>query len=228
MALPVSVGCPNGTNSGIQLDTYPDTCPVCHTSIHPLFLVARALADLPFTTVDAAYQCTKETCRSIIIARYRGTTASTAPFALKSLAPKTAKKTAFSAEITGVSPTFVEVYNQAMTAESVSLDQLVGMGLRKAIEFLVKDFAISQATTEAEKEQIRGKLLGRCIEDHIKDAAVRAAAKRATWLGNDETHYIRRWEDQDITDLRNLVRLTVNAVENAILMRQYETDMPGN
>ena len=57
---------------------------------------------------------------------------------------------------------------------------------------------------------------------------MRAAAKRATWLGNDETHYVRRWEDKDITDLKNLVRLTVNAVENAILMRQYEKEMPGD
>jgi len=190
-------------------------CPVCHTSIHPLFLVARSLADVPFTTVDVAYQCTKETCRSIIIGRYRGTTASSAPFAL-------------SAEITGVSPTFVEVYNQAMAAEAMNLDQLVGMGLRKALEFLVKDFAISHATTDEEKKKIRKKQLGPCIEDHITDAAVRAAAKRATWLGNDETHYVRRWEDKDITDLKNLVRLTVNAVENAILMRQYEKEMPGD
>ena len=203
-------------------------CPVCHTSIHPLFLVARSLADVPFTTVDVAYQCTKETCRSIIIGRYRGTTASSAPFALKSVAPKTATKTTFSAEITGVSPTFVEVYNQAMATEAMNLDQLVGMGLRKALEFLVKDFAISHATTDEEKKKIRKKQLGPCIEDHITDAAVRAAAKRATWLGNDETHYVRRWEDKDITDLKNLVRLTVNAVENAILMRQYEKEMPGD
>jgi len=157
-----------------------------------------------------------------------GTTNSTAPFVLQSVVPKTARKTQFSAEIAGVSPTFVEVYNQVVAAEAVNLDQLVGMGLRKALEFLVKDFAISHATTDEEKAKIRKKQLGPCIEDHIRDAAVRAAAKRATWLGNDETHYVRRWEDKDITDLKNLVRLTVNAVENAILMRQYETDMPEN
>ncbi|HKW51947.1 MAG TPA: hypothetical protein VJQ53_09460 [Candidatus Eisenbacteria bacterium] len=55
---------------------------------------------------------------------------------------------------------------------------------------------------------------------------MRAAAKRATWLANDETHYERRWEDRDIKDVKNLVRLTVNAVENALLMAQYVQDMP--
>ena len=93
---------------------------------------------------------------------------------------------------------------------------------------IISGVAISHATTDEEKKKIRKKQLGPCIEDHITDAAVRAAAKRATWLGNDETHYVRRWEDKDITDLKNLVRLTVNAVENAILMRQYEKEMPGD
>ena len=132
------------------------------------------------------------------IGRYRGNSrdnSPSAPFVLESTAPKHARKTKFSAEIERVSPQFVEIYNQAMAAEGASLDQLVGMGLRKALEFLVKDFAISSAATEDEKKGITKNPLGRCIEDHIKDAAVRAAAKRATWLVNDETHYERRCAD---------------------------------
>jgi len=217
-----------GGGSTIQVDAYPDTCPVCHTSVQPVFLLARTLSDPPaFSTVDVVFQCTKPTCRSIIIGRYKGNNYSSAPFVLASVMPETPQGSAFNAEIETISPTFVEVYNQAMAAEAMNLDQLVGMGLRKALEFLVKDFAISLAATDEEKAKIKKKQLGPCIEDHIKDVPVRKAAKRATWLGNDETHYERRWVDQDITDLKNLVRLTVNAVESAILMQQYETEMPG-
>ena len=113
-----------------------------------------------------------------------------------------------------------------MAAEAMQLGQLVGMGLRKALEFLVKDFAIRQAKSDAEKEQIKKKLLAKCIEEHIADAPVREAAKRAVWLANDETHYVRRWEDKDITDVKKLVRLTVNAIENALLTEHYVREMP--
>jgi hypothetical protein len=36
-----------------------------------------------------------------------------------------------------VSPTFVEIYNQSLAAEAMRLSQLTGIGLRKALEFLV-------------------------------------------------------------------------------------------
>ncbi|HKW51946.1 MAG TPA: hypothetical protein VJQ53_09455, partial [Candidatus Eisenbacteria bacterium] len=44
---------------------------------------------------------------------------------------------------------------QAMAAEGASLDQLVGMGLRKALEFLVKDFAISSAAARTRRRGSR-------------------------------------------------------------------------
>jgi hypothetical protein len=228
MSIVVQVGFPNGGSSGIQVDELPDFCPVCHANVHPIFLVGRSLSDAPFSTIDAAYQCTRSLCRSVFIGRYKGSGigGTGQPYILTSLAPKTPQHATFSKEIEKVSPSFVEIYNQAMAAEALGLNQLVGMGLRKALEFLVKDFAISLATTDEEKENIRKKQLGPCITDHIKDEPVRKAAKRATWLANDETHYERRWEDKDITDVKQLVRLTVNAVENAILMKQYETEMP--
>lgn len=223
----MKVGFPRGGYDDIHVDAYPDTCPVCHTSIQPIFLLARSLSDsVPYGTVDIVFQCTKTTCQSVISGRYKGNSNSNAPWVLDSLAPRTFKKTSFTTEIETVSPTFVEIYNQAMTAEAVKLDQLVGLGLRKALEFIVKDFAISQATSDAEKKAIKKKQLGRCIKEHIKDGPVQRAAKRATWLGNDETHYERRWQKQDITDLKRLVRLTVHAVESAIVMQQYEAEMP--
>jgi len=162
----------------------------------------------------------------VFIGRYAGNSSSTTPFVLRESVPTTAKPGTFSDEIAALSPTFVEVSNQVLAAESAGLEQLVGMGLRKALEFLVKDFAISTDESDDAKEQIKSKLLGPCIKDHIKDVAVREAAKRATWLGNDETHYVRKWETRDITDLKKLVRLTVNAVENAVLTDHYAKEMP--
>jgi len=52
-----------------------------------------------------------------------------------------------------------------------------------------------------------------------------SVAKRATWLGNDETHYLRKWESKDINDLKTLLQLTINSIENQLLAKAYESDM---
>jgi hypothetical protein len=96
--------------------------------------------------------------------------------------------------------------------------------LRKALEFLVKDFA-SYAEPE-KKHEILKKPLAKCIGDHIDENRVREVAERATWLGNDETHYVRKWEDKDINDLKVLIRLTVNGIENILLAKKYVAEMP--
>ena len=49
--------------------------------------------------------------------------------------------------------------------------------------------------------------------------------KRAVWLGNDETHYVRKWEDKDISDLKRLIKLTVNWIENNLLTQDYMSTM---
>ncbi len=40
-----------------------------------------------------------------------------------------------------------------------------------------------------------------------------------------ETHYIRKWEDKDVDDLKLLIRLTVNWIESHILTAQYTKEM---
>jgi hypothetical protein len=140
------------------------------------------------------------------------------------VAPNHPRPDAFSPEISQLSPTFVAVQAQAMAAEPHHLDQLTGIGLRKALEFLVKDFAVSRHPDDA--DAIKKKLLGACIDDYMEDPNLKAVAKRAAWLGNDETHYIRRWEDRDITDLKTLIRLTVNWIENVVLTDKYKAEMP--
>ncbi len=133
-----------------------------------------------------------------------------------------------------ISPTFAEVYNQALVSEAFELSQLTGIGLRKALEFLIKDFAITRIDEDEDEEKkkkeekIRAMFLGPCINEYINDPRLKATAHRASWLGNDETHYTRRWEDKDIKDLKVLIRLTMNWVENVLLTDEYIDSMPSN
>jgi hypothetical protein len=55
---------------------------------------------------------------------------------------------------------------------------------------------------------------------------VRLCAERAAWLGNDETHYTRRWEAHDITHLKTLIRLTTIWIESELLTKQMKKQMP--
>ena len=68
--------------------------------------------------------------------------------------------------------------------------------------------------------------LAKCIDTYVSDQNVLQCAKRAAWLGNDETHYIRKWSDKDVSDLYLLVRLTVNWIDNHLLTKSYITEMP--
>jgi hypothetical protein len=93
------------------------------------------------------------------------------------------------------------------------------MGLRKALEFLVKDFAIRLKPQD--EVQIRAARLGDCIKKYIDDAGVKFLAEKSAWLGNDSTHYEPRNPDFTIADLKGLLELTINAVSNALLTEQY-------
>ena len=78
---------------------------------------------------------------------------------------------------------------------------------------------------ESQAETIKTTSLGQCIKDWVDDPKIKASAKRATWLGNDETHYSRKWEDKDLEDLKVLLKLTTNWIESSLLTKRYEGEM---
>lgn len=168
--------------------------------------------------------CTSNKCSELFIGSYEYYASKTYPwYKLQRVSPVNAKKADFPQSIGEVSSTFIEIFNQAIAAEAQGLTQLVGIGLRKALEFLIKDFSVHQHPEEAEK--IKNMLLSPCISAYVTDQNVKDCAKRAAWLGNDETHYIRKWEDKDISDLKLLVRLTTNWVDNVLLTQKYVAEM---
>jgi len=129
----------------------------------------------------------------------------------------------FNDEIKRISPAFVTIYTQATKAELLRLDELNGIGYRKALEFLIKDYLIDLHPDKA--DEIKGKFLGQCIKDYITDQKILDSAERTTWLGNDETHYERRWGDHDIEDLKLLLELTIYWISSELLTRQYTERM---
>ena len=94
----------------------------------------------------------------------------------------------------------------------MSLMEICGVGYRKALEFLIKDYII-QGKSEDIVDKIKKIRLAKCIDDYVEDEKLKAVAKRAVWLGNDETHYVRKWENKDVQDLKGVIRLTILWIE---------------
>lgn len=129
----------------------------------------------------------------------------------------------FDERILAISPMFSKIYNQAKQAESLEMDQIAGMGYRKSIEFLIKDYLIVKNPTLV--EEIKEKFLGPCINDYIENDKIKEIARRAVWLGNDETHYSRKWEDRDINDLKRLIDITLHWIEMEQRTEEYLREM---
>ncbi len=205
-----------------QVSGLPDRCPQCHTAVHPKLIsqhVSEGQDEVYLTLL-----CTSRRCLRPFVATYRRGFNHRDAYRLTSTGPRTVVHGSFPESIKKVSPTFCEIYEQVESAKADALKQLVGIGLRKALEFLVKDFSKGEHPSDAEK--IEGMRLGKCIDSYITDQNVLQCAKRAAWLGNDETHYVRKWSDKDVSDLTLLVHLTQNWVENFMLTKKYIEDMP--
>ncbi len=122
----------------------------------------------------------------------------------------------FSDEIQKLSPEFVSIYNQAQIAESHGLDKICGMAYRKSIEFLIKDFAIHNNPDK--KSQIEAMPLASCIGQFIPEASISTLAQKAAWIGNDETHYVRKHQSRDTADLKKFITAAVYFINMTLVV----------
>lgn len=110
-------------------------------------------------------------------------------------------------DIRKISPKFYDVYKQSLIAKNSGLNELYGMGFRKAIEYLVKDFAISENPNK--RSSIEASSLHSCIENYFKNSDARTALLACKWLGNNETHYVNSNDSDDVSLLENLIEDTL-------------------
>lgn len=116
----------------------------------------------------------------------------------------------FSGNIESLSPSFVKIFNQSSIAEKRGLNEISGMGYRKALEFLVKDYAIFSNPNNLEK--INPMSLSECINTYVDHPHIKALAKASAWIGNDETHYVRKHDDYGIEHLKAFIDAIVSII----------------
>jgi hypothetical protein len=129
-----------GGQGKIKISTHPDTYPVCLHGIDPRFRFGYGIG----ARSELVYQCPRQDCRHLFIAYYSASVTNGKVgeiFHFRRLEPQSHNECEFSEQITSVSTDFVRIFNQAQHAEELSLSDIAGPGYRKALEFLIKDYA---------------------------------------------------------------------------------------
>lgn len=215
---------------------FPNRCPMCH---HLAVFNNTIGVTVKQNELQALFQCPNRQCVSYFVAYYE---LRNNRWEIDDLKPSNLVPVEFSDAIKSISLDFVAIYQEAYVAKEAKLKQIAGPGYRKAFEFLIKDYAkhlaphekFEEGVTEAEKQQeiqnrikkIETSFSGDVVNKYIGDPRIQAVAKRALWLGNDETHYLRKWQQHDINDLVTLIDLTIHWIEIEQQSEKYRVEMP--
>lgn len=188
----------------------PEFCPICNCYCEPKFLKNSYNEHETVTIISAFFYCGH--CKSTYCASYQIENYKIPDMQpifvfsgarLTGISPNESNVESFKySEVIELSPRSNEIFKQSQRAENYSLDEIAGMGYRKTLEILVKDYLIK--IEPEQEESIKKKELGKCIND-LKDENLKTLASRCAWLGNDESHYIRKHTELDINTLKDLL-----------------------
>ena len=181
------------------IDRPPDVCPLCRVTVVPEnFSQGFGRGDW----LEMYYRCVNQKCLKSFIAIYdlepgRTTSPSVQHFQLRRCVPVEPQASGVADEITALSPSFVKIYAQAQTAQDHGLDEIAGPGFVRLLSFLSRITQSRFRPTTTPKTRSRRFELGSVTAKYLPGDKLPVVSKRAAWLGNDETHYERRWVGKD-------------------------------
>lgn len=200
----------DGSNEKTKVDLEP-TCPHCGIPIDPTVLSVNA--NSLKTEIQGSFAvflaCTNPACKKYHVQafsyeKYNSSSAISVgnkiPYSYKPLL-----KNDLPQEIRDTFPEFDQVYNQALEAESMGLDQIAGLGFRKSLEFLIKSFAIRKEPKS--EESIKKESLNNTIQNRYKELPrIQNLLELSAWIGNDEAHFVRKHTSLDIQTMKRFIR----------------------
>lgn len=198
----------------IKIDVnLPDICPHCGTAIYPTILSSKYFLNKNNNKdVFVFYFCTK--CKKASLSEYVEDTYEEQKYYRVATHPKSNLKVKHSEETSELSPEFVKIYDESYLAEQANLYEICGMGYRKAVEFLIKDFAIKIYPNDSNK--IKKLPLSKCISDYINSERIKALALASAWIGNDETHYYKQHKDYNLDSMKAFINAMVNFIDSEL------------
>jgi hypothetical protein len=123
-----------------NINRVPDTCPVCHSKISPIQKYGKVGTGYFRSNAQIVFVCPNTQCNEFFIAYYESHP--NQPLQLKNTRPIEPMSPVFEESIRLISPSFCSIYEEAFKAEQYGLTEVCGVGYRKSIEFLIKDYLI--------------------------------------------------------------------------------------
>jgi len=199
-------------NNTILDSDIPINCPYCNAYVEPLptDLKAQNFNDFFLYTIIFRVNC----CKKDFFSAYRKNKSNNEAVLLVTYPPTTAEK--IPDPLKEISPRFDSLFTQASTAESMGFTELAGSGYRNALEVLIKDYAINELGVP-EEEASRKKLYD-AIGAYVPSVAI-TAADVIRVLGNDYTHFQRKYDDIDFQVMKRYLHILIQAIENDYLLR---------
>lgn len=189
----------------------PGKCPHCNTGIIPIELGAYYHETMDDERLMISFLC--PSCENFFVAFYNESN----DYSSYLIYPAECKQIEIDDSVNCLSPSFCKIHSQATQAEELGLSEVAGLGYRKALEFLIKDYAISK--DQANENQIKAEPLSQSIR-RIEDPRIKTLAERSTWIGNDETHYVKKHENLDIADMKRFINSLLRFIESEIAFEE--------
>ena len=123
-----------------------------------------------------------------------------------------------------ISPRFIDMYNQSLLAEFNKNFELAAVGYRSALEFLVKDYAITDLGEN--KDEVSSKTLCNAIGTYLHQEALVKTADVVRILGNDFTHYQRKYPEHDFILLKKYMDIFLGQIEAQYMINHPPVSRP--
>jgi hypothetical protein len=215
----------NNANQPFANAEDPNICPHCHVANQPTILFINR--DVKLDKLVSVWKCTYVQCNKIFAVSHinngDGYTIERNLIGLPKgpIWPQPIIDLKDGQTIDETSPLqskFIKTYLQSLEAESNGYDEISGMGYRKSIEYLVKDWAIQSKPSE--KAHILKMWLGQVIANYYS-GDLKDILERATWLGNDHSHYNKLFEEFNINHLKELIDLIMVELDREFKKKHY-------
>lgn len=205
----------------VTIDRRPDICPICQTRITPNLVAGAPGGRIYSGNLTVVFVCPNDACREMFLGYFEKRAN---VYSFLTCRPFELPVPSLPEFVVRISENYCGIYAECLKAEAIGLKQVAGVGYRKALELLIKDYLISRRPEE--RLAIEAAPLADCIEIYVADNNVRDVARRAVWLGNQQNQYQRGWDEKDLKDLKAVLELVLRWIETEYLTEELLKTMP--
>lgn len=199
----------------------PAVCPFCGIGTDAPMSSA---ASLPYKTsshiVVASYQCTS--CAQKFVVLYERNNDELSYLDIWAHPSGEALPPCFEK----ISSRFVEVHKEAQAVELMGYTDLASMGYRKALEIIVKDFAIN--VLGEPEDTVSKKPLADAIGIYLHQDSLMKTADVVRILGNDHVHYQEKYPEFDFSLLEHYYSIFLQLISTQYDIHNPPVERKGN